>query len=236
MKFVLLWAVLIAGAANSAWGQSFCASDGQATPLLLVEHFISADCAACWSAPQATPPAAQAMTVDWIVPSAQGDEAPLSAAAIREAHMRLDSLGQTSLIASSETTTRVLGEPAYQLQVAHGLSVGAYVGATIEFKTADNAQPSMPLTAWLLLVETVPAGVEGAPSEKNLVRNVLVLTWARPDEQTKSGQSIFRELRPLSIAQGARAPRLRVMGWVQDARGQVLSAAQSVCVTPIETR
>jgi hypothetical protein len=94
----------------------------------------------------------------------------------------------------------------------------------------------MPLTAWLLLVETLPAGVEGAQSEKNLVRNVLVLTWARPDEQTKSGQSIFRELRPLSIAQGARATRLRVMGWVQDARGQVLSAAQSVCVTPIETR
>ena len=235
MKCVLPWVVLTVGAANAVWGQSFCDSDGGATPLLLVEHFISADCAACWSAPQATPPAAQAMTIDWIVPSAQGDEAPLSAAAIREAQMRLDRLGQTEPTTSIITTTPVLGGSAYQLQVAHGLSVGAYVGATIEFKTSGKAQPSMPVTAWLLLVETLPAGVEGAQSEKNLVRNVLVSTWARADERTEAGQSIFRELRPLSIAQGARAQRLRVMGWVQDASGQVLSAAQSVCATPIET-
>ncbi len=236
MKCVLLWAVLTVGTANGALGQSFCASDGQATPLLLVEHFISADCAACWSEPQTTRPAAQAMTIDWIVPSAQGDEAPLSAAAIREAQIRLDTLGQATPATSFVTTTPVLGKPTYQLQVAHGLSVGAYVGATIELKISDKAQPSMPLTAWLLLVETLPAGVEGAQSEKNLVRNVLVSTWAKPDEQTNSGLVIFRELRPLSIAQGALVQRLRVMGWVQDARGQLLSAAQSVCATPIETR
>jgi hypothetical protein len=234
MKYVLLWVALAVGVTNGAWGQSFCASDGRATPLLLVEHFISADCAACWSAPQATPPAARAMTIDWIVPSAQGDEAPLSAAAVGDAKTRLDSLGQSVPATSIITTTQVLGGSAYQLQVAHGLSVGAYVGATIELTTSVEAQPSKPLAAWLLLVETLPAGVEGAQSEKNLVRNVLVSTWDRPDEQTSTGQSIYRELRPLSIAQSARPQRLRVMGWVQDASGQVLSAAQSVCSTPIE--
>jgi hypothetical protein len=235
MKNILLAAALGACVAHSAWAQSFCASDGQDAPVTLVEHFISADCAACWSALQATMPPPRSLTLDWIVPSDQGDEAPLSAAAIRDAQMRLDTLARAAPATSTVTTSRVLGSQSNQLSVAHGLTVGAYIGATIEFRTRAKVRPQQPLSAWLLLVETIPAGADGTQTEKNLVRNVLVSTWKSPDEHSKTGQYIFRELRPLNIPQGATLRRLRVVGWVQDAHGRVLMAAQSVCTTPIET-
>jgi hypothetical protein len=234
MEKILLTAILGACVAHSAWAQSFCASDGQVAPVTLVEHFISADCAACWSTLQMTKPPPRTLTLDWIVPSAQGDEAPLSAAAIRDAQTRLDTLGRAALATSTVTTTKVRGSQSNQLSVGHGLRVGAYIGATIEFKTHAKVRSQQPLSAWLLLVETIPAGADGTQTEKNLVRNVLISTWEKPDEQTKTGQSIFRELRPLNIPQGATLQRLHVAGWVQDAHGRVLAAAQSVCTTPLE--
>ena len=42
-------------------------------------------------------------------------------------------------------------------------------------------------------------------------------------------------MRPLSIPPGTTPERLRVVGWVQDASGRVLTAAQSVCV-PADTQ
>ena len=235
MKKFLLWMALSACVARAGWAQSSCDSDGQTPPLTLVEHFISADCEACWSAPQASKPGPRAVSIDWIVPSDQGDEAPLSAAALREAQTRLAALGRASPATSTMTRSRVLNRPGQQLRVAQGLPLGAYLGAIIEFQTSAKAPPQKPLTAWLLLVETVPAGVEGAQVDKNLVRNVLVSTWNQPDQHWATGPAGYRELRPLSVPEGAKPERLRLIGWVQDARGQVLSAAQSVCATPTAT-
>lgn len=235
LKNVLLWIALSACVARAGWAQSSCDSDGQTPPLTLVEHFISADCAACWSAPQASKPGPRAVSIDWIVPSDQGEEAPLSAAALREAQTRLAALGRASPASSAVTRSKVLNRPGQQLRVAQGLPLGAYLGAIIEFQIDAKAQRQEPLTAWLLLVETVPAGVEGAQVEKNLVRNVLVSTWSQADQPSASGPVGYRELRPLNVPEGAKPERLRLIGWVQDARGQVLSAAQSVCATPMET-
>jgi hypothetical protein len=148
--------------------------------------------------------------------------------------MRLDTLGRAAPATSTVTTTRVRGSQSNQLSVAHGLTVGAYIGATIEFRTRAKVRPQQPLSAWLLLVETIPAGADGTQSEKNMVRNVLVSTWRSPDEHSKTGQYIFRELRPLNIPEGASPQRLHVAGWVKDAHGRVLAAAQSFCATPIE--
>ncbi len=235
LKNVLLWMALSVCVARAGWAQSSCDSDGQTPPLTLVEHFISADCAACWSAAPTANPGPRTLSIDWIVPSDQGDEAPLSAAALREAQTRLATLGRASPASSIMTRSRVLNRPGQQLRVAQGAPLGAYLGAIIEYQTSSNARRQKPLTAWLLLVETVPAGVEGALVEKNLVRNVLISTWDQPDQHSAAGPASYRELRPLNVPEGAKPERLRLIGWVQDARGQVLSAAQSVCATAIET-
>lgn len=232
MKRLLLAMTLNICLAPLARAQSFCASDAQATPIALVERFVSADCEACWSAPQNPRPSVRALTLDWIVPSERGDEAPLSAAASRDARMRLEVLGRPSPATSSVTATQVVGARAYKLRVAHGVPLGGYIGASIELKTTRMPRPHEDWSAWLVLVETLPAGAEGSPLERNLVRNVLLSTWNKAEQLSKSERHVFREMRPLGIPQGAAPERLRVVGWVQDARGRVLTAAQSVC-TPL---
>lgn len=232
MKRLLLLFSMCAWVAPGAWAQSSCASDGQATPLLLVERFISADCEACWRAAQTPQPSARALILDWIVPSGQGDEAPLSAATSPEAMGRLDMLARTAPATSFVTRTRVTGAKTVKLRVAHGVPLGGYIGASIEVKTTGKSRLQDGASAWLVLVESIPAGAEGTPTERNLVRNVLVSMVTGTELRSKTVRNIFREMRPLSIPPGARPERLRVVGWLQDARGRVLSAAQSICAPP----
>ena len=234
MKHLLLWVSLGTLAAPAAWAQSFCASDGQATPLRLVERFISADCETCWSAPETSAPAPQSLILDWIVPSERGEDAPLAAAASRDAARRLESLGQTTPSASTTTTVTKVGR-AGSLRVAHGVALGGYIGASIELKAASSPPLQEPLSAWLVLVETIAAGSNGTPVERSLVRNVLEPSWNKSYTLSKSKRIDFRDMRPLSIPPGTTPERLRVVGWVQDASGRVLTAAQSVCV-PADTQ
>lgn len=229
MKHLLRATLLGACMAHGAWAQSSCSSDGQVTPVTLVEHFISADCEACWSAPPTVKPAARTLRLDWIVPGARGDEAPLSAAASRDALLRLEALGRAAPATSTTITKRVVAARANTLRVAHGVPLGGYIGASIALKTTLATRSPAHLSAWLLLVETIAAGTEDSPSERNLVRNVLLSAWDTPEKLSKTEQITFLESRPLSIPLGATPERLRVVGWVQDARGRVLSAAQSVC-------
>jgi hypothetical protein len=232
MKSLLLVMALSAVLPPAAMAQSFCASDAQATPIALLERFISADCEACWRAQPPDSPAAQTLALDWIVPGQQGDEAPLSAAANRDALMRLDSLGRAAPSTMTSILTRVGQQRAHHLRVAHGLALGGYIGASIEFKTAVMPRHPERLSAWLVLIETIPAGTEGTPFARNIVRNVYKPTWNKREQLLKTERIIFRDMRPLNIPEGAAPERLRVVGWVQDARGRVLTAAQSVCVPP----
>ena len=202
--------------------------------MALVERFISADCEACWSEPQATPPGAKTLTLDWIVPGQQGEDAPLSAAASQDALMRLQTLGRVAPTTSATTRKPVAGGRANRLRVAHGLPLGGYIGTSIELKTALRPRSQATLSAWLLLVETIPAGADGTAMPRNLVRNVLQLPWNKRNQLSKTEQLIFQETRPLSIPSGATPERLRVVGWVQDGRGRILTAAQSVCASPDE--
>jgi hypothetical protein len=229
MKFLLLLTgcALLAPLAQA---QSFCASEGQATPTLLVERFMNADCEACWGKALPELPTPQALILDWIVPSAQGDEAPLSAAASREALERLQALGIPPPQDTRTHSTPVPTSPALALRVGHGVAVGGYLGASIELKIRPSAQAWGSLSAWLVLVETIAAGVDGTPVARNLVRNVLITNWNVLEQLTNKEQLTLREMRPLSLPAGTNPERLRVVGWVQNARGQVLKAAQSVCL------
>ncbi|MGH6638353.1 MAG: hypothetical protein ACREBY_07080, partial [Polaromonas sp.] len=103
------------------------------------------------------------------------------------------------------------------------------LGASIELKPIPAAAKQQRWTAWLALVETLPMGTEGSPTERNLVRNLLQSTWDGRKSLSKTEQNRFFEARSMHIASGASPRRLRVIGWVEDEKGRVLVAAQSRC-------
>nr|WP_315425656.1 hypothetical protein [uncultured Albidiferax sp.] len=210
-----LWkAALLLALSPAAWAQQACSSDGLPAPTALLERFTSADCETCWSDPQAAQPGAGTVALDWIVPGAQGDEAPLSAAARQDGLDRLQALGQAQSPETAQQPSKAL------LRVARGPALGGYIGTSIELQPTGPIHG--PLTAWLALVETIAAGTDGTPVERNLVRNTLVLDW-------NAAAGSWKEIRPLAVPEGAQAARLRVIGWVEDASARVLAAAQSQC-------
>ncbi len=234
---------LLAGAPlpASAFGGA-CASDGQPPPHVLVERFLSADCERCWAEAPAALPGDSAVLLDWIVPGRQGDDAPLSAAATRDALERLETLRRSPPSATDTAVTDMLtatraGRNAGRLRVGMGPPLNDYVGATIAFTPSRvnhsprTARPGAPLAFTLVLVETVPAGAEGNASERHIVRNALQGTWTADADPRKTGWS---ELRPMRIPDGARVERLGVVGWVQDAEGNVVAAARARCVADPE--
>jgi hypothetical protein len=221
---------LLAIAAPLAQAQGSCSSDGQLRPLALVERFISADCESCWGDPATPAVKPREVALDWIVPGARGEEAPLSAAATRDGLARLAAL-QRAVPAGADVARGKLVAAARSLRVAQGPPLAGYLGASIELKPAGAA----PWRAWLVLVETIPAGTEGTPVPRNLVRNMLQPAWDGRSALSKSEQMRLFESRPMSIPAGANVERLRVVGWVEDARGHIRAIAQSRCAPDTPT-
>lgn len=166
--------------------------------------------------------------LDWIVPSPRGDEAPLSAAATRDANDRLAALHRAAPTASYSNQTPVAKRP-YRMRVAHGLPFNGYIGASMELPQSEVRPVPLPVTGWLVLVETIAAGTEGTPVERNLVRNSLTRTWDGRHQLSKDEQKRLWESRPMGLGATARPERLRVVGWVEDAHGRIITAAQSRC-------
>ena len=228
----LLWAsamLLALTAITPCHAQSLCSSDGQKPPSGLTERFLSAECPDCWHA--AGPPAqAGRVAVDWIVPSReQGDEAALSAAATRDSLERMPEKGLTEeRVRLSQTQPVVVqtlvGAPSGRLRVSQGLPVNDYIGTSIEWHPARGAHLPA-LSAWLLLVEDLPAGTEGSPIERLLVRNSLSL-----DLPAQPGPA-WREIRPMRIPEGSQVDRLRLVGWLQDGFGHMVAISESICKT-----
>ena len=172
------------------------------------------------------------MVLDWIVPTARGDEAPLAAAATNDALLRLQALGRAAPGTTDVAVLAVEEAPAHRARVAHGLPLNDYLGTGIAFKP-HQASPAGTWQYHLLLVESVPAGTEGTPVERNLVRNMLQGIWEKRHQLSKAEQTRTRfawmENRPMRIPEGAKAEQLHMVGWVQNAQGEVVAAAQSVC-------
>lgn len=231
LKAVLCAALLAISTAPSQ-AQSSCASDGQPRPAQLLERFINADCETCWTDPATPKPGKGTIALDWVLPGSLGDEAALSAVAIRDAEWRLQALGEAVPAASSMRKQAVKGLGGSRLRVAHGLAVNDYVGASIELKPIPAAAKKQSWISWLALVETLPPGTEGSPVERNLVRNVLQSPWDGRKQLSKNELNHFIETRAMTIAPAANPNRLRVIGWVEDEKGQLLAAAQSRCITP----
>lgn len=204
-----------------ALAQAVCTSDGAPAPQAVLERFISADCPTCWTDP-ATPAAAQGvLALDWVVPSPRGDDAPLSAVALPEATERLAALGRAAPDAAQHVTTLRQGAPA-AVRLAQGDSFNDYIGTSIELKGAGRG----PWQGWLLLVEALPAGTEGSPVERLLVRNVFRPPWELPAARAGAARL---ERRSMQIHAGARPERLRLVALVQDAQGRMRAITQTVC-------
>ena len=214
-------------ASGSAHAQAVanCSSDGRTAPRWLVERFMSADCTACWGDTNLPRPPRGAATLDWVVPSPTGEDAPMAAVARPEALERLQALGHSADDLREWEHRSAVGARGHRprLRVAHGLAVGDHIGASLAFHApAPSAQG--PFTAWLALAEWLPAGTEGSPVARVLVRNVLT---APIDAQPASN---WPQLwRPMNVPEGAQPARLGVVGWVTDARGQVIALAQARC-------
>lgn len=226
----VLFVLVLAAGSNTARAQAFCASDGQPQPLALLERFINADCESCWKDPSTPKPLSGQVALDWVVPGDRGDDAPLSAVASRDGLNRLEALGQAAPKEAGDRLDRVKGLKGTRLRVAHGLVLSGYVGASVELKPVPAGAQKQAWTAWLALVETLPEGTEGTPVARNLVRNVFQSPWNVRDQLSKKEQPRLFESRVMSVAQGVHPDRLRVIGWVEDAKGEVLAAAQSRCM------
>lgn len=227
---------LIAGAPLLAHSQSLCSSDGQAQPVALVERFINADCGDCWTQPPAVEPATSAVVLDWIVPGSRlGDDAPLAAAALRESLERLEQLHRP-VPQATDTYVSDIGPAAAaaapgRLRVMVGPAVNDYRAAGISLPRGKAQQPAYRYT--LLLAETLPAGTEGSPVARNLVRNVLQDTWSQGNQLPKSARDLlWKETRPMRIPDGANPDRMNVVGWLEDANGRIVAAARSRCTAP----
>lgn len=212
-----------------AWGQSVCTSDKQVAPTALTERYISADCAFCWQRPLPTQTTASELTLDWIVPGSLGDEAPLSAAANRDALVRLESLDL-----AAPQTQRLVHQvvdlpPEINLRVAHGLVLGGYVGASISLSFVKTTQTKLPLHVWLVVVEHFPAGTEGSPTPRILVRNMLQPIWNMDSSLQNNVVYQQTEMRPMNIPAGTNTANIGVIGWVSDNTGRILVAARSAC-------
>lgn len=222
--------------ASLAHAQATCSSDGQARPVAVLERFISADCEACWGEPASPAPSAQSGTVvlDWIVPGAAGDDAALSAAATNDALTRLQTLGRAVPARTDVHTASATEAPAPgRLRVAHGQPFNDYLGTAISLApprgTGQRGAAAGPWSFYLLLVESVPVGTDGTAVPRNLVRNMLQGTWDERNQLSKKEHFGWKEIRPMRIPEGAKPERLRMVGWVQDAQGRVVTAAQSAC-------
>lgn len=233
MKYFLL--LILSLQAIHASAQSSCSSDKAASIRSITERFTNADCEICWKKPLdvAQNTSKSQANLDWIAPSAAGEDAPLSAAANRDAMQRLDNL-KITLPKEQQIVKTSVTSSTYKLRVAHGLAVSGYIGSSIELtQFPKNLPTAKNLTAVLLLTETIPKGTADSPTERNLVRNMLIETWnVATDSKNTSEKQVLLTRRPLSISAGVNPDNLRVLGWVQDDKGRVLAAAQSKCTEP----
>jgi len=199
---------------------ALCTSDDVQPPAALLERFVSADCAECWRDPATPEPAAGTFAVDWIVPGQRGEDAPLAAVALDEATERLVALKRAVPARSDAVFSRRAGTPV-PLRLALGDAFNDYIGTSVELKSREREE----WHTWLLLVEQLPAGTEGSPVERHLVRNVFRPDW-KPAGRPAGG---LAENRAMQIHAGVRPERLRLVAVLADSRGHIRAIRRTAC-------
>jgi hypothetical protein len=214
--------------------------DCPARSTALVEHFVGAECLDCWKgapAPGAARlPGAEAAgpgewSIDWVVPSGRED-APLAVAALAESAERLARLGshlgarlQAAPAAFDTATPLAPPDPARRIWVHSSLPWNGYYGVQMH---ARGRWPEG-ASAWVGLVEVLPAGVDDSAIARRLVR-ALTGPVALPASAAPADgvDPLFGMRWPAS----AQADRIVAVAWVEGRDGRILQMASDRCVDP----
>jgi len=185
-------------------------------PTRLVERFVPADCERCWSgaAPLARP--AGSLVLDWITPA--GDDAAMASAALPEAAARAGRMpaGQTQV-----RETRLHPSTAPLLRIVDGPAWNGYIGLRL-LVTRHVGMPPGAL-AYAALVEQVPAGSDGSPIERHLVRAIV----GPMGLGELASLPKIEHLRAVAVPAGSRADRLASVAWIETPEGRAITAAVS---------
>jgi hypothetical protein len=211
------------GTAFIVWLAAASAAQTEATtscpapmPTVVLERFISADCETCWSSGPAQGDGKNApFVLDWIVPSERGDAAPLSVAALVEAGVRAPGVSADGTASRRHAIAR---PGAMRVTVGDGPAWNGYIGLRLSVAHKGGAWP-VGAVGYLALVERVPAGQDGTPVPRQLVRTLvgpLVLDELRTQRQ-------IAHLRAVRVPENGKAERLVGVGWVQAADGRMLA-------------
>jgi len=201
---------------------------------LLVEHFIGADCLACW---QVAPPGLGAMPVgprewslDWIAPAA--DDAAMAAGALPESGERLARVNAelparlASAPAAFDSVTALQKPSARRRFYVHSsLPHNGYMGVQMH---ATGTWPAGS-TGWLALVELIEPGVRDTQIPRRLVR-VLVGPLNLP--AGPGAKNAVAPLYGLRWPENAHAENLVATAWVEDAGGRITQVATDRCADP----
>jgi hypothetical protein len=192
----------------------------------VVERFIDAECGDCWTRRPRGGAERDAWSIDWIVPSARGEDAPLSAAELGAAKERADRIAR-ALPGNGGLTqwrTPLHASSGLKLNVTAGPAWNGYIGLHFD---ARGAWPRHG-TGWMALAEVVPAGTDGTPVPRRLMRAV-----AGPLEldALRDGRSA-QVLRALRWPETARPERLRALAWIESIDGRIVAVAGERCPWP----
>ena len=191
---------------------------------------MNADCIACWSATGKPQVPTREWLFDWIVPSTQGADAPMSAAALlagaeRAARAKLDE--PTRVMNTQIASGRLAPRKGLQLTVQSGPAWNGYFGLqlSVQGQTPGGA------TAWMALVEPLPAGTDGSGVARELVRSVAgpLPLPVRQEGQRQPGLSRLTHLAALRAPDSAQPERLRARAWIEGADGRILAVASDGC-------
>jgi len=187
------------------------------------ERFISAECSACWTDVAAPVARSDAWLLDWIVPSARGDQAPLSPAAPDEAAARARRVLNTDVDDARTTVHRTSARTtsAAKLAVASGPAFNGYFGVQVD----GRGRAPVDSGVWVALVESVPAGTDGTAVPRQLVRTVA--GPFRPQE-LGSGKA-WRVLQAMRWPETAKPERLLARAWIERADGRLVAMAGERC-------
>lgn len=210
------WAACAAALAGLTALWPVAAAPNCQAPTRIVERFIPADCESCWSQADPALPAS-AWALDWMVPA--GPEAAMSAAALIESSWRLETLGMAAQDAATRRVDTPLPASPVRLRVLGGPAWNGYIG--LELKS--QGKPPAGATAYVALVEVLPAGQEGSAIERQLVRAV-----AGPMVLDAQGAA-DSQVRALRVPEGAKPERLQGVAWWVDRRGRLRGLAREGC-------
>jgi hypothetical protein len=206
----------------------------------IVEHFIGAECLDCWKGapaagaarlPGTQAPAAGEWSLDWVVPSGR-DDAPLAVPALPESAERLARLGPhlgarlEAAPAAFDTATELASpDPARRFWVHSSLPWNGYYGVQMHARGRWPEGSS----AWVGLVELLPAGVDDSTIPRRLVRALTGPVALPASPATKEGvDPLFGMRWPAS----AQADRIVAVAWIEGRDGRILQIASDRCVDP----